>query len=150
MGSHPIRHPERASEERTLGILDQYEAPGYKRRGRSEVVAFTAETEFARRELQGQPDACSASRHVVVEVGIQALEARVEIRSECHDQDLDICGLERERPDEATQSEVCSRLLIEFGSPLDPCDGRGEPTDRIGLQTERATEEPVDVGIGNV
>lgn len=113
-------------------------------------MALGAESPFAGRELQGEPRAGPASRHIIVEVREQPLEARVEVRGECDEENVEVDLVEAEgssQPANAkvfAQSERRGRLLVE--SSACGLDLRR----RRRVQPRRVPQELVDLGVGDV
>ena len=113
-------------------------------------MALRADAPFAGGKLQGEPRAGPASRHIVVEVREESLEARVEIRGECNEEDVEIDLVEAEGSPQPTDTKVFApserrgRLLVES------CACRLDLRRRRHFQPRRGPEELVDLGVGDV
>ena len=92
MRGDPVRHPERARQERPVGVLDEQQPARDERRGRAEARARDrrAAPPAGSAQLERETDARPPPRDVVVEVAVQPLEPRVEVRREGDEEQLDV------------------------------------------------------------
>ena len=98
----PVRDAQRASEERPFAVLEEEEAAGDEGTG-GKTVARECGVEPGAGELECEPDAGATARHVVVEVAVEALEARVDVGGEGDEQQVHVDGLELETRREAPE-----------------------------------------------
>jgi hypothetical protein len=90
-----VRHAERTCQERSVDILDDQEPARDERPRRPEPRPAGARRAACTDQLQGKADARPAARDVIVEVAVQPLEARVEVRRQRDEQELHVELLER-------------------------------------------------------
>ena len=151
---HAVRHPQRPCERRAVRVLDDQQAARDQGRERAEAApgGAGAGTDPRAAQLEGESDARAPSRDVVVEISVQALEPRVEVRCEGHQEQLQVDGLQAVRrdqlpePDRDAAALGLGRLRIQ----LDQLRRGGEVG---GLRDEallRPRQQDVDLGLGDV
>ena len=101
-------------------------------------------------QLERQTRARAAPRDVVVEVGVQPLEAGVEVRCEGHDQDLDVEPIELEACREPAQPEIRAVGLREVRPALDAGQCLLELRGRTGVDPQGPGEQLVDLRLRDV
>ena len=82
-----------------------------------------------------------------MQVGVEALEARVEVWHQRHEQDLRVDGLEPKGLREPAQAQLVSRRGCLVGGRLDPCE---QLAARMLAYVRRPCEQPVDVLVRDV
>jgi hypothetical protein len=141
---HPVRHAQRAGQERPLPVV-HHEQPGRPQRCRR-VDPRPARRRRLRQPAQPQRQARgrASPRDVVVQVAVELLEPAVHVRREGHQQQLDVQpgqpGGLRQPPQPAGR-----RRGLERHERLAP--GRQQGVDRLVGQVE-AAERVVRVGVG--
>ena len=115
----PVGDAQRAGQERPLGLLDDHEPALEQRRALHQAMPRNRGRGQRARELEREADARAAARHVVVQIAVEPLETRVDVRRERHEQQLDVDRSEREGPGEPAQAHVLAALLGLVGRALD-------------------------------
>ena len=107
VGDDPVRHAQGPGQHRSVRVLHEEQARADERRERAEPRprGRVRRASRAAAQLQREADARAAARHVVVEVAVEPLEPRVEVRGERDEEQLDVHGVERERPREVPQAD---------------------------------------------
>ena len=154
MRSDSVGDAQRAREERPVPVLHQHDPAGDERAVRPEPDALDAARHAGARarQLDGEARAGPAARDVVVEVAVQPLEARVEIRRERDQQQLDVVRVQLERASEAAQPDIATCGLRFVGRPVEGREGvhrRGGPR-LLDQPDARAGKQAVDLGVGDV
>ena len=148
----PIRHAQRPRQEWAVGVLDDEEPTRDERRQGTQARPTGPRSLADTGQLEGQPDAGAAPRHVVVEVAVEALEPGVEVRRQRHQQELQVQELQVERARQAPEPKVrAGRLggvgfVLHRGEVLGPCGARVRPQERA----VPAAEEMVHLGVRDV
>src|SRR5205823_15072867 len=113
--------------ERTVWLFDQHQ-PGLDQRSPGRQAAAGGEAGgLQAAELQPEADAGAAPGDVVLEVGVEALEAGVQVRRQRDQDKLQVELVEAERLGEAPQPEVGARRLGPLRLRLDLAEKRGGP-----------------------
>ena len=113
MGGDPVRDPQRPRQERPIGVLDDDQPAGDERAQRPQARPAWpgAGTRPGAAQLERQPGARPPPRDVVVEVAVEPLEPRIEVRSERDEEQLDVVRVQPERSREPAQPEVRAGAL---------------------------------------
>ena len=159
VGGHPVGHPQGPGEERAVGLLHHDEPAVHQRSGGAQPGTPAAGRAQGAAQLEGEPDAGPPAGDVVVQVAVQALELRVEVGRQGHEQDLGVEGGEVEGPGQAAEAEVGSAGLGGVGTCFDPVqqlDGghqlvRVAGGTLVGEQRQPGPgQQPVDLRVGGV
>ena len=149
---HAVGDPQRAGEERPLQLLDDEEAPRHQRTGGFEAPALQPAPEVRAAQLQRQAGARPPPGHVVLEVGQEALEARVEVGGERDKQEVEVGALQAERPGQAPQAQVGPSGLCGVRLRLEPIEEPGGLRVRAGAAPppRPSGQQLVDVALRDV
>ncbi len=148
VGGDPVGHAQGPGQQRPLRVLDLHQATGDQRAGAAEALVRRGAGRRDQTKLQCQPDARPPAADVVVQVSVEALEARVDVRRQRHQQQLHV---DRLQPEAAGQFPQPHRLP----PPVRPVRGRldlGEPRggQRVGRRRLAQAQQPGDLLLGQV
>ena len=123
-----VGHAQRPREQRPVGVLHEQQ-PVRRRAARAgrgaRAIGAPSAAAVRAAQLERQADARAPPRDVVVEIAVEPLEARVEVRGERDQQQLDVHRLERERPREVAQPEVAPSASAAVRARLERRAERG-------------------------
>src|SRR5689334_13179518 len=118
-GCDAIRDAQRTAEERTVWIVDLKQPTADQRARARKARPVVRYGRRQARQLKGQADRCSAPADIVVEVAIKALKARIDVRRQGDQQELDIEAVEAECPSQAAKRKPCVGSIDGVGPRLD-------------------------------
>lgn len=84
MGRDPVRDAQGPRERGAVRVLDEQQVPERQWGERAEAVPVGPGPARAGRQLERETERRAAARDVIVEVPVQALEARIQVRREPH------------------------------------------------------------------
>ncbi len=147
MARDPVGDPQGAGEEGALRLLDLDQAAGDERAAATEAPPGGRVGRGGAAQLERQADLGAAAGDVVVEVGIEALEARVQVGRERDQQQVEVERVEAEAARQPAQAQFGAGPLGAPGGHLD----RGGRRGRDGRRARRSgVEQPVDLLVGEV
>ena len=145
MSRHPVGHPQRSGQEGTVAVLHQDQGSLDQRTARGEPVAGQRAGRGKAAQLEAEADRSPPPADVVLQVAVEALEARVSVGRQGDQEQLQVELIELEAAGQASQPEVGARLLGPVGLLLHLSEG-GLRLRIGGRRPGRPLQQPLDVG----